>query len=141
MNAGFDEYVKRLPKDYQPNLIEIPTIKRTKSSNIKQIMQIESQKLMANIPPQSLAIALDENGELWDTHALANKLLSWRNEFKNICLLIGGPDGWDKSCLKTIKPVWSLSKLTLPHQLVRVIVAEQIYRAWSIINKHPYHRN
>jgi len=87
-----------------------------------------------------LIIALDEHGKEWSTKELATKISNWHEEQQNISLLIGGPDGLSPSYLQNAQTLWSLSKLTLPHQLVRVIVAEQIYRAWSIINRHPYHR-
>jgi 23S rRNA (pseudouridine1915-N3)-methyltransferase len=128
-------------KDYQLNLIEIPTMKRVKSANIKLIIQMESQKLLKATSPNSLIIALDERGQEWTTWEFAHRIATWHREQQEISFLIGGPDGWEPSCLKNIPIIWSLSKLTLPHQLVRVMVAEQIYRAWSIINKHPYHRN
>lgn len=141
INEGLSEYKKRLPNDYQLNFIEIPTIKRTKSSNLKQVIHIESQKLLRAVPTNNLIIALDEHGQEWTTFELSQKIATWHREQQNISFLIGGPDGWDQTCLKNIPLVWSLSKLTLPHQLVKVMVAEQIYRAWSIINNHPYHRN
>jgi 23S rRNA (pseudouridine1915-N3)-methyltransferase len=97
--------------------------------------------LLAAIPEHSLIIALDEHGQEWTTSELAQKISTWHREQQNISLLIGGPDGLEKTFLKNTHIIWSLSQLTLPHQLVRVIVAEQIYRAWSIINNHPYHRN
>jgi len=122
-------------------LIEIPSIKRTKSSNIEQTIKTETNKLMASVPKNNLTIALDEHGKEWTTLELASKLNNWHDEQQEISLLIGGPDGLSKDCLQTANAVWGLSRLTLPHQLVRIFVAEQIYRAWSIINNHPYHRN
>lgn len=142
VTEGFLEYKKRLPKDYQLTLIEIPTIKRVKRATTKQIIKAESKKLLEVAPKNSLIIALDEHGQEWTSFELAKKISTWQKEQQqNISFLIGGPDGWDQTCLKHIPLIWSLSKLTLPHQLVRVMVAEQIYRAWSIINNHPYHRN
>jgi 23S rRNA (pseudouridine1915-N3)-methyltransferase len=130
-----------MPKDYQLNLKEIPVIKRTKSIPIERTIQIEGQKLLAAIPENNLAIVLDEHGQEWTTYELARKISAWHREQQDISLLIGGPDGLAKSLLKNSSITWSLSKLTLPHQLVRVMVAEQIYRSWSIISNHPYHRN
>lgn len=102
---------------------------------------MESKKLLHAVPQNNLTIALDEHGHEWTTIELAKKISIWQQEQQDISFLIGGPDGWDKDFLKKISLIWSLSKLTLPHQLVRVMVAEQIYRAWSIINSHPYHRS
>lgn len=86
-------------------------------------------------------IALDEHGTEWTTHDLAQKISSWHQQRQDISLLIGGPDGWDRAYLQKIPLIWSLAKLTLPNQLVRVIIAEQIYRSWSLITHHPYHRD
>ncbi len=129
-----------MPKDYQLNLKEVPVIKRTKSMSIPQITEAEGQKLLKTVPENDLMIALDEHGKEWKTLDLAKKLTTWHREQQNISLLIGGPDGLAKTLLKHTPIVWSLSQLTLPHQLVRIIVAEQLYRAWSIISNHPYHR-
>lgn len=139
--AGFNEYAKRLPKNYQLNLIEIPALKRTESSNIKQVIIEEGVKLSAAVPKNNLIVALDEHGKEWSTMELAQKIGDWHVEQQDISLLIGGPDGLSDECKKKARVIWSLSKLTLPHQMVKIFLAEQMYRAWSIINKHPYHRN
>ena len=97
--------------------------------------------MLAAAPKNDLIIALDEHGKEWSTLELAKKLNTWHDEQQNASLLIGGADGLSKDCLQNASIIWSLSKLTLPHQLVRIFIAEQIYRAWSIINRHPYHRN
>lgn len=141
ISSGFSEYAKRIPKNYRLNLVEISTSKRTKSTNINQIIKNEGAALLEASPKNSLIIALDEHGKEWTTLELTKKLNAWHNEQQDISLLIGGPDGLSSDCLRKAQVVWSLSKLTLPHQLIKIIVAEQIYRAWSIINKHPYHRN
>lgn len=139
--SGFNEYAKRLPKNYQLNLIEIPALKRTESSNIKQVIIEEGVKLSAAVPKNNLIVALDEHGKEWSTMELAQKIGDWHVEQQDISLLIGGPDGLSDECKKKARVIWSLSKLTLPHQMVKIFLAEQMYRAWSIINKHPYHRN
>lgn len=123
------------------SLTEIPAIKRTKSIAVKQIIKIETQKLLTAVPKNSLIIALDQHGKEWSTLELTKKLDIWHNEQQDICCLIGGPDGLAADCLQNAHEIWSLSQLTLPHQLVKIFIAEQIYRAWSIINNHPYHRN
>lgn len=138
---GFTEYGKRLPKNYQLNLIEITPTKRTKSTSIEQIMIKEGQMLLDNVPKNDFIVALDEHGKELSTMELTKKINTWHNEQQNISFLIGGPDGLSPECLQRATAIWSLSKLTLPHQLVKIFVAEQIYRAWTIINKHPYHRN
>ena len=141
VSIGFNEYAKRLPKNYQLNLIEIPALKRTESSNIKQVIIEEGVKLSAAVPKNNLIVALDEHGKEWSTMDLAQKIGDWHVEQQDISLLIGGPDGLSDECKKKARVIWSLSKLTLPHQMVKIFLAEQMYRAWSIINKHPYHRN
>jgi 23S rRNA (pseudouridine1915-N3)-methyltransferase len=141
ISAGFTEYAKRLPKDYQLQLIELPLATRTKTSAIDRCVAAEGQAILTKLPKNSLLITLDEHGEEWNTKQLAQKLKTWHDETQDICLCIGGPDGLDQSVLIKAAKVWSLSKLTLPHPIVRILVAEQLYRAWSIIQQHPYHRS
>jgi 23S rRNA (pseudouridine1915-N3)-methyltransferase len=141
INAGYYEYAKRLPPEYKINLCEIVAVKRTKATSLNSIQQIEGQKMLKAILPGSLVIALDEHGQQWDTLELATHLQKWQNHWQKVCLLIGGPEGLPPICLQKAQYQWSLSKLTLPHPLVRVVVAEQLYRAWSILAKHPYHRD
>lgn len=141
VNSGFFEYYKRMPKSCQLNLIEIPALKRIKSCNISNIIKEEGSKLLAAISKNTLIIALDEHGKEWSSLEFAKKFDAWYSEQQSINFLVGGPDGLSQDCLQKAQLIWSLSKLTLPHQLVKVFIAEQIYRAWSIINKHPYHRD
>jgi 23S rRNA (pseudouridine1915-N3)-methyltransferase len=140
INDGYDEYIKRLPSEFKISLTEIAAVKRTKSISLDQIQQTEGQKMLAAIPSGSLVIALDEHGQQWNTPELAINLQKWQNNWQKISLLIGGPEGLPPICLQKAQCQWSLSKLTFPHPLVRIIVAEQLYRAWSILAKHPYHR-
>ncbi len=122
-------------------MIDIAPKRRTTSANSEQIIKTETSSLIASIPKDNLAIVLDEHGQEFTTVELAQKLANWHDHNQDISLLIGGADGLDKSYIKSSKMVWSLSKLTLPHQLVKVMLVEQLYRAWSIIAKHPYHRS
>ncbi|PHH57126.1 23S rRNA (pseudouridine(1915)-N(3))-methyltransferase RlmH [Coxiella burnetii] len=140
IKAGFQSYADRLPRDFDLNLIEIVAFKRSKGADLKKIMLQESQQLIDAVPKESEIIVLDRLGEEVDTPTLAQKLSQWRHENRSISLLIGGPEGLSATCIDKARWVWSLSALTLPHALARVIVAEQIYRAWSIITNHPYHR-
>lgn len=137
---GYQEYAKRLPSHWTLDLIEIPLEKRTKQADIARIKQREGEKLLAAIKPQHLVIALEVLGKPWTTEQLATHLKQWQDEAQNIDLLIGGPDGLSAECLQKARLKWSLSPLTLPHPLVRIVLAEQIYRAFSIIQGHPYHR-
>lgn len=140
IQAGFKEYQKRLPREYQLNLIEIAAQQRTKNSNIKNITIEEGKQLLSKVPKNNRIIALEVTGKQWNTEQLANSLQAWHDENIDISLLIGGPDGLSEECLQSADFKWSLSHLTFPHMLVRVILAEQIYRAWSITSNHPYHR-
>ncbi len=139
VNAGFREYAQRLPSDYALQLTEIPSQKRTKSSVIDQILLVESEKLISAATKP--VIAFDRQGKAVNTEQLAKQLQTWHDHHENPSFLIGGPEGLHPSCLNQASQVWSLSALTFPHPLVRIILAEQIYRAWSILSHHPYHRS
>lgn len=137
---GYREYAHRLPSTYPLKLIEIPLRRRTKTSDLKKLQQQESQQMLTAIAPHSCIVALDERGTLWNTQQLATHLSQWGQQYSTVALLIGGPEGLTAACLQRAHYRWSLSHLTFPHALVRIIVAEQLYRAWSLLNHHPYHR-
>lgn|SRR3990167_1490753 len=139
IEEGYQEYAKRLPPSCTLEIIAIPAEKHSHADR-NRLMLRESEKMLALIKPNHRVIALDVQGELWSTDDVVKKLSSWQTEGKNIDLLIGGPEGLHVSSLKRADMVWSLSKLTFPHFLIRVMIAEQIYRAWSILQHHPYHR-
>jgi 23S rRNA (pseudouridine1915-N3)-methyltransferase len=140
IQEGYYEYAKRLPPSCALELIEVPAEKHLQQADIKRIIQREGEKLLAHIKPQHHVIALDVKGSLWTTPQLAEHLAAWQQEGRHIDLLVGGPEGLSPECLQKAEHTWSLSTLTFPHILVRLIVAEQLYRAWSILQKHPYHR-
>ncbi len=140
VNEAFHDYVKRLPAEYAIDILEVRPEIRGKNENIAKIIEREGEKILKAVPDQYTIIALDERGTPWNTQQLATQLKQWREEQKKICLVIGGPDGLSDACRQRAHQIWSLSPLTLPHPLVRVIIAEQIYRAWSILTHHPYHR-
>jgi 23S rRNA (pseudouridine1915-N3)-methyltransferase len=135
---GYQTFADRLPRECGLRLIEVPALKRGK--NLLRIAAREGEALLAAVPGEAKIIALDERGQQWSTRELADQFAAWRQSGENIALLIGGPDGLHESCRQHARQLWSLSPLTLPHALVRVIVAEQLYRAWSIGANHPYHR-
>jgi 23S rRNA (pseudouridine1915-N3)-methyltransferase len=137
---GYEEFAKRLSQDCTLQLIEIPAIKRGKNADIERITREESQKMLAAIPKGARVIVLDIHGRQRSTEELAGKLANWLQGGQDVALLVGGPEGLSADCLARADETWSLSKLTLPHPLVRIVVAEQIYRAWSVLNNHPYHR-
>jgi 23S rRNA (pseudouridine1915-N3)-methyltransferase len=113
---------------------------RGKGADLKRAIAKEGEQMLAAIPAQDYVIALDVLGKAWSTHDLAKQCGDWRMGGRNVTLLVGGPDGLDKACVAKADQRWSLSPLTLPHPLVRVLLAEQIYRAWSLLNNHPYQK-
>lgn len=140
VEAGYQEYARRLTADCQLELIEIPASKRGKQADTKRILAEEGGRMLAAIPKDSYVIALEILGDAWDTPMLATQLQQWQQSGRSVSLLIGGPEGLAPECSAKAAQRWSLSKLTLPHPLVRVVLAEQLYRAWSIVHNHPYHR-
>ena len=100
----------------------------------------EGERLLKAISPAAYVIALDEHGESWGSKDLAHQLETWLGNYSNVALMIGGADGLADSCKQRADRIWSLSPLTLPHTLVRVLLSEQLYRAWTLLQGHPYHR-
>ena len=141
VEEGVSEYSKRLPAEIHFEIKEIPLGKRGKNADLQRAIQAEGQQMLAAIGERDKVIALDVQGKSWSTEKLAVELNNWQMEGDNICLLVGGPDGLAPACLRRAQQRWSLSALTLPHPLVRIVLAEQLYRAWSINNNHPYHRS
>lgn len=141
IDQGFKEYQQRLRGEIQLNLIEIEAERRSKTTAIDQAMAKEGQRQMAALPKGSLPIALDSQGQILSTEELASHLGNFQERGDSIALFIGGADGLAKDCLNSAAQTWSLSAMTFPHPLVRVIIAEQIYRASSILRGHPYHRS
>ncbi len=140
VTQGYQDYARRLPRQCALQLVEIAATKRRKTGNSTRWRQDEQHRLLAAIPSGSFVIACDEKGESWTTAEVAKQLQAWMDGGQDITLLVGGPDGLDPVCLERAACKWSLSPLTLPHGLVRVLLAEQIYRAFSLISHHPYHR-
>lgn len=140
VEAGVAEYSKRLPRDFELRVVEIPLSQRSKTTNMTQAIAREGEASLRAIGQGDYVIALDVKGKQLDTGQWAQKLGRLRDEGRNISLLVGGPDGLAPECLVRADALWSLSALTFPHPVVRVIVAEQLYRAWSLLNNHPYHR-
>jgi 23S rRNA (pseudouridine1915-N3)-methyltransferase len=137
---GYQEYAKRLPADCALELVEISPGHRSKSSSKEKAMQQEAAALQKAIRPQEHLVVLDVLGKPWSTEQLSGHLSQWRMDGHDVALVIGGPVGIAPTLLAQAKQRWSLSSLTLPHPLVRVVVAEQIYRAWTLLQGHPYHK-
>ena len=137
---GFQEYVRRLPPECSLKLREISARHRGKNADINRITRDEGRAMLGAIPKGSRTIALEVKGRSWSTADLAVQLQNWMASGQDVALLVGGPEGLAPECRERADQLWSLSPLTLPHPLVRVVIAEQLYRAWSILNNHPYHR-
>lgn len=140
VTTGFNEYQRRFPKDCSFELIEVAAGKRGKNADIPRILQQEGEKMLSQVPSSNRIVTLEVTGKPWDTHQLAKQLGSWQMDGRDVSLLVGGPEGLAPECIKRSEQKWSLSPLTLPHPMVRVLVAESLYRAWSLNNNHPYHR-
>lgn len=139
VEAGFQEYARRLPA-CPIQLIEIRPKGRSSSAAPMQLREAEGERIRAAIPKGAWVVALDEQGPQWSSIELSRHLAKWMQAGRDLALLIGGADGLDPRCIAEADQIWSLSSLTLPHTLTRVVVAEQIYRAWSMLSHHPYHR-
>ncbi|MGB5450778.1 MAG: 23S rRNA (pseudouridine(1915)-N(3))-methyltransferase RlmH [Sedimenticolaceae bacterium] len=137
---GYVEYAKRLPSECALRLVEISAGKRGKNADIARIMHDESERLLGAVPKGATVVALEVGGRGWSTKQLAQRMDDWMNSGRDLALLVGGPDGLTDAARAAAAELWSLSPLTLPHPLVRVILAEQLYRAWSVLRNHPYHR-
>lgn len=140
VNTAYAEYTRRMPKECQLNLLEINPGQRGKNADTARAMKAEAEKMHAAIPQGAKVIALDVKGQQWSTEKLATQLSAWMQDGRDVALLVGGPEGLDATCLSMAEQRWSLSSLTFPHPLVRVVLAEQLYRAMSILKNHPYHR-
>jgi len=138
--TGFAEYAARMPRELSLVLRALPNPARSRAMDIATLRRVEGQALLAAVPAQALVVALDERGRVVDTRAVAERLAGWQQSGRDVALIIGGAAGLDDAVRERADWVWSLSPLTFPHMLVRVLVAEQIYRAWSLLNNHPYHR-
>lgn len=132
------DYVKRMPRDCRVEIVEVPVAQRGRDT--ERAKRDEGDRLLAAIGPRDRVICLEVNGKRWSTPDLAEQLGNWQQEGRDVALLIGGPDGLSPACRDRCDLKWSLSPLTLPHVLARVVVVEQLYRAWSVLAGHPYHR-
>lgn len=138
--AGFDEYARRMPRECRIELVEVTLAKRHKGASTPRLVDSEGERMLAAIGAGNRVLALEASGQQWSTGQLAQRLREWLESGRDLSLLVGGPDGLAGKCRERAEGTWSLSRLTLPHPLVRVLVAEQLYRALSIIRGHPYHR-
>lgn len=140
IRVGYSEYIKRLPREISINLIEIKPEKRTSGKQTEQLLFAEHQRIRAALPADCRIVVLDENGQQWTTAKFASAIKRWTIDGNAIAFIIGGADGLHHDIKCSANEMIALSRLTLPHGLVRVLLAEQLYRAVSIIKGHPYHR-
>ena len=140
ITVGFNEYAKRMPREAKIELVESRPEPRTTGKSIPQIMEAEVQRILAALPQGALRIALDERGAHLTTRQLARQLQDWMRGGCDVVFIIGGADGLHASVKSSAQQQLALSSLTLPHGMVRVLLAEQLYRAHSLLHNHPYHR-
>ena len=131
---AYQEYAKRLPKELTPSLKEIAIAQGAKNK------EKEGEAILAAKHKNHKLVMLDVNGKPWSTEQFSQQLANWQMEGQGLSFVIGGPDGLSQSCLSQADAKWSLSNLILPHPLVRVVFIEQLYRAWTILQGHPYHK-
>lgn len=140
IKAGFSEYTKRMPREARIELLEIKPESRTSGKTVLQIMEAEAQRILAVLPQNCMRIALDEHGMQPTTKQLAAQMQEWMREGRDVAFIIGGADGLHESVKQAAHQLLALSAFTLPHAIVRVLLAEQLYRAYSLMHNHPYHR-
>ena len=140
VNLGYQEFAKRMPALCKLNLLEVSARRRGKNADIDRILRDEAAALDKITPPGCLRIGLDRLGKTLDTEQLAQQQQTWIDNSQDVAIYIGGPEGLSKAFLDRVDRLWSLSALTFPHPMVRLILAEQLYRAWSMNANLPYHR-
>jgi 23S rRNA (pseudouridine1915-N3)-methyltransferase len=140
VDEAFGIYTERLPREWKFRLDVIPTIRRNKNDKSRQAMEAEGELILGKLGQSEQVILLDERGKQLTSKTLASKLSDWQIDGRDLCFVIGGPDGVADGCKQRADFTWSLSQLTLPHGLARVLFSEQLYRAHSLHTGHPYHR-
>ena len=140
VDDAFAAYSARLPREWKFRLDTIATVRRHRSDRSDRAREAESERILASLGSAECAVLLDERGRQLDSKGLAAKLAHWQADGRDLCFVIGGPDGVAEACRARADFTWSLSQLTLPHGLARVLLAEQLYRAYSLQAGHPYHR-
>lgn len=139
VDEGFNDYAGRMPRECRLELREVALGRRSRGTDPSRAIATEGQRLLA-ASENCMRVCLDVAGAAVDTVGVSRRLAGWLQDGRDVALLVGGPDGLAPACLEAARWRWSLSPLTLPHGLVRVLVAEQIYRAWTVLSGHPYHR-
>jgi len=140
VDDAFKNYSGRFPRDWKFRLDCIATARRSKNNKSQRAMDAECEHILSRIKPTEQVVLLDERGKQMTSPKLASVLSDWQADGRDLCFIIGGPDGVAEECRQRADVCWSLSQLTLPHGLARVLLAEQLFRAWSLQTGHPYHR-
>jgi 23S rRNA (pseudouridine1915-N3)-methyltransferase len=140
VDEAFATYSERFPREWKFRLDTIATVRRSKNDKSRQAMESEGELILAKLAPAEQVILLDERGKQMSSKSLAAKLIDWQSDGRDLCFVIGGPDGVSDSVRQRADILWSLSQLTLPHGMARALLSEQLYRAWSLHTGHPYHR-
>lgn len=140
ITEGFNEYCKRMPREAKIELIEIKPEPRTTGKSVPQMMEAEAQRIQATLPKDVLRIVLDERGSHLTTKQLTQHLKDWLSSGRDVAFIIGGADGLHESIRSNANQLLAVSSMVLPHGMVRVLLAEQLYRAHSLLHNHPYHR-
>ena len=138
VDTGFAEYAGRMPRDARIKLTALKAVPR--GGAVKRALDAEGGAILAALPDDCVRVALDQRGTLLDTLELSRRIAGWRQDGRDVAFMIGGADGLAESVTNSADFVWSMSPLTFPHGLARVLLAEQLYRAVSILHNHPYHR-
>ncbi len=140
VDDAFGIYTERFPREWKFRLDTIATVRRNKNARSIDAMETEGERILAKLSPTEQVVLLDECGKQLTSKTLAHNLAAWQSDGRDLCFIIGGPDGVSESCRQRADITWSLSRLTLPHGMARVLFSEQLYRAWSLQTGHPYHR-
>lgn len=138
IREGCQMYAKRLPRELAPEILQIKQARRQHGQRLST--RKRASALLSRVQTNDLLVALDENGRQFTSSALAEQLRSWLASGRRLVIMVGGADGLDSACINRADLLWSLSSLTFPHQLATLLVVEQIYRAWTLLSGHPYHR-
>jgi len=140
VDAGCADYLQRFPPELSVELVTLPLATQKSRDSVAGMKSRQSSAIMGKLMPGSISIALDERGEQWPSQKWSQQMQRWMFENPRVNLIIGGPDGLSQQCREACRQLVSLGRMTMPHALVRVVLLEQLYRAWTIIKGHPYHR-
>jgi 23S rRNA (pseudouridine1915-N3)-methyltransferase len=141
VDEAFGKYTGRYPREWKFRLDTISTVRRNKNDKSRQAMEAEGALILEKLGSDEQVVLLDERGKQLSSKSLASRLSEWQTDGRDLCFIIGGPDGVSGLVRQRADWMWSLSQLTLPHGLARALLSEQLYRAWSLQTGHPYHRS